>query len=128
MKIDVFEKELQRIHPDLTVLANPKIDTLAGVYFQGTFLFGVPNHNIYDTENKQYGADLPNGMFVRHRTRPEALAMAKDQVAQLKSANQDDADAILGRGNYSPDALAATKEEMNLIETSASPESYKLNE
>jgi hypothetical protein len=105
MNIKAFEAEVQKIHPDLTILPNPKIDGLAGIYFQGTFLFGVPNHNIFNDENKQYGIDLPNGMFVRHRTRLEALAMVKKQVEMLKF-DKDNADAILGRGKYSEAALA----------------------
>lgn len=123
MKISDFELELQRIHPDLTVISNPKIEALAGVYFQGSFLFGIPNHNIYDEANSAYSIELPTGMMMRHRTRPEALAMAKEQIRQLKFS-PDEADAILGRGKYSAAALKADDSE--ILTPSSNPEAFRL--
>jgi hypothetical protein len=102
-----FEKELRALHADFAVLPS-KFENLMGVYLRGTYLFGIPAHNIYDTENPSYGIDGLDGRFMRHRTRPEALAMAKQMLHDFRN-DQDYHDALTGEGKYSDQELQIGK-------------------
>jgi hypothetical protein len=107
MTIQDFEGELRALHPDFAILPS-KFEALMGVYLQGTYLFGVPAHNIYDSENTSYGIEGVDGRFTRHRTRPEALAMAKQMLHDYLN-NTDYHDALTGTGEYSDEKLGIGK-------------------
>lgn len=108
MKIDAFAEELKKINSDLTVLSSPT-PGLAGIYWKGEYLLAIPDHNIYETPNDEYACDLPNGMRVRHRTRPEALAIIKQRIYQILN-DPDYHDATTGEGKYSTAALKVEEE------------------
>lgn len=104
MKIEHFEEQLQEIDRDLSITPNKNNSDLAAVNYRGSYLFAIPNHNIYEQPNNTYGVELPNRKYVRHRTTVEALAMAKAQVYKIKN-DQDYEDALMGKGQYSDQAL-----------------------
>lgn len=95
MDIKEFETELKTLNSDLAVRINnppervtkmfPDVVKLASITFRGTEICTVPAEGIYDEPNGSYGVDLRNdGRFVRHRTRPEALAIVKDTLSRLE--------------------------------------------
>lgn len=104
MTIDNFEQELHAIDPKLSVKPSGKVPGLAGVYWNNEYLFAIPDKNIYDEVNNGYAAFLPSGVTVRHRTRPEALFMAKKLVSDIKKGG-DYGDAFMGVGKYSKKGL-----------------------
>lgn len=117
MKIEDFEKELQLINSDLSIRPNnpparvvqmyPDVIKLASITFRGVEVCTIPNYDIYDEPSGSYGVDLrQDGMFKRHRTRPEALAVVKDTLQRLQD-NPDFAAAFFGTGEYSTAALNA---------------------
>lgn len=114
MKIQDFEKELQAIHPDLTIRPNdapkrvleafPDVNKLASILYCGVEICSIPNEHIYEERSSSYGVDLRgDGRFVAHRSRPEALAMVNERLAQLN--NKEYSDQFFGRGEYSDAAL-----------------------
>lgn len=108
MDIKDFEAELQIIHKDFTIRAHPKIEGLANVYFQGIELFPIPNFNIYDARNEQYCWETPLGDRLPHRTRIEAIAMAREMAKKLLT-DRDYRDAATGAGEYSDEKLQIGK-------------------
>jgi hypothetical protein len=103
MTTQEFEKELQQIHKDFSIRKS-KIPGLARVVFQGAELFTIPDENIYDNTNEQYGHEAFNGKMVPHRNRIEALGMAREIAGRMLN-DKDYADAMTGKGEYSDEAL-----------------------
>jgi hypothetical protein len=103
MTIQEFEKELQTVHKDFGIKKS-KIAGLARVTFQGAELFTIPDNEIYDNKSEQYAYEAFNGQMVPHRTRPEALGMARE-IAQRMLTDKDYNDAMTGRGAYTNNAL-----------------------
>lgn len=99
MKIEDLEIELQNLHKDFKILKSQKGTGLATVFLYGQPQFSVPIDNIFDDVKSEYGVELPTGSFQRHRTRPEAIAMAQGLLKQMQ--DPDMADAIMGTGAYS---------------------------
>ena len=130
MTIQNFEKELQeKFSPDLSIRPNnppkrvvdiyPDTVKLASVTYQGIEVCTIPNDEIFDEKNGNYGVDLrQDGRFVAHRTRPEALSIIKDKLDRLKN-DKDYADSFFGRGKYSEAELRRTeiKGETTLVDT-----------
>lgn len=122
MTIQEFEKELQLINKDLAIRPNnppphvlkmyPDTAKLAAITLQGVEVCTIPNNDIYEEANGNYGVEIRD-RFIRHRTRPEALAIVKDKLALLES-NKEESDAFFGRGEYSDSALR--KEEAPVAE------------
>lgn len=104
MLIQDFEKELQQIHPDFSIVVSPNSKGLAGVHFRGVFQFGVPDSAIFEDPSPVYGIELPTGSYMRHRSAKEARAMAKNLIELMKN-NSDEFDAAMGQGEYSPEKL-----------------------
>lgn len=104
MKITDFEKELQAIDKDLTIVVNPNLPKLAGVHYMGQFIVGCPAGNIYDKRKNEYGIDLPNGAWAVHRSRLEVLDVVKATLSRMKD-DPDYSDALLGKGEYSDENL-----------------------
>lgn len=104
MTIQEFEKELQTIHKDFGIKKS-KIAGLARITFQGAEILTIPDGDIYDNRNEQYGYEHPNGSLIPHRTRPEALAIARE-MAQRMLTDKDYSDAMKGTGAYSNKELA----------------------
>lgn len=110
MKLNDFEQELLAIDPNLGIRPNqphkvfPELEKLAAVTYMGTELFTIPNFEIFDEPNANYGVDVRgDGKFIVHRTRLQALDGVKDKLEQLK--NKDYSDAFFGRGEYSDASL-----------------------
>lgn len=100
MKIEEFEKELQeKISKDISIKPS-KVAGLAGVYYQGTFLVGCPADEIFETKSNAYGVEMPNGMFIVHRTHDEVFGMAQTIVKRMNE-DKDYSDAMTGSGDYS---------------------------
>lgn len=109
MNITQFENELKTtIDPRLSIRVNPKIPELAGVYFMDAFLIGIPSGQIFDQIRPEYGLPNFSGKFMRHRTRPEALAMVRGELLKMQT-DPDYRDAVLGVGEYSAEKLDPTK-------------------
>ncbi len=104
MDITIFERELTDIHKDFKIIRNSKAVGLATVFFKGQPLFAIPSEGIYDEPQPGYGLELPTGSFVRHRTRPEALAFINNLVLKMKS-DPDYFEAMMGLGKYSDASL-----------------------
>lgn len=75
-----FELELKAIDDGFDIKINPHHLEMAGVYWQGIYCFAVPGMEIYDEVKNDY----VNSVGLRHRTRPEALALAKNYLQRLK--------------------------------------------
>lgn len=103
MTIDTFEKELHGIDPHITIKKSPT-PGLAGVYWRDEYLFAIPDHNIYDDINETYAIEMPSGKMMRHRTRHEAIGMAKILIHRIKT-DPDYGDATMGVGKYSNQSL-----------------------
>lgn len=103
MTTQEFEKELQMIHKDFSIKKS-KVPGLARVAFQGAELFTIPDENIYDNENPQYAHEMPSGQMQPHRTRIEALGMARE-IATRMMKDKDYSDAMKGTGEYSNQSL-----------------------
>lgn len=112
MKISTFEQELKQINRDLAIQSNITFPGLAGVYFKGEYLFAIPDNDIYDDVRQGYFIVIHDGRQQRHRTRIEALGMAKAMIDQMN--DNDHLDAVMGTGKYSKEAL---KDEPNKIIT-----------
>ncbi len=105
MKLQDFESELQKdVHADFSIKLSPT-PGLAAVYFRGVFQFGVPADQIHEEAMQFYGIELPNGKYIRHRTRPEALAMAKELIRKMHN-DHEEYEASMGLGKYSAEELA----------------------
>lgn len=124
MKISDFEQELQAIDKNLSIRPNnvservlkllPDANNMASVLYCGEVLCTIPNYDIYDEKNGNYGVDLRNdGRFTPHRTRPEALAIVRDKLSQLQ--NKEYADQFFGRGEYSDEALRRPEPEVPML-------------
>lgn len=104
MKIPDFEQELKQLDSDLEIRINEKLPVLAGVYYKGEFLCACPPSYINEDRLESYGAELPNGTFAIHRSRPEIIAIVEGMLSRFKT-DKDYADAFLGRGKYSAEQL-----------------------
>jgi hypothetical protein len=115
MRIEDFEKELQTIDKDLSIRPNkapqrvldmfPDVDKIASILYCGVELCTIPNYEIFDEPNGNYGVDLrQDGRFIAHRTRPQALEIVKQKLGQIKN-DKEYADAFFGRGEYSDSEL-----------------------
>jgi hypothetical protein len=101
MKIAAYEAELQQIDPDLSIKSSPT-KGLAGIYHKGSFLVSIPDDEIFDEQNNNYGVSLWNDNFVIHRTRPIATAMVKGHLERI-AIDPDYKDAFFGTGIYADD-------------------------
>jgi hypothetical protein len=109
MKIEHFELELKKLHTDFKIIRNIKAKGLATVFFKTEPLFAIPAEGIYDEPRANYGIEHPiSGNILRHRTRPEALQMAKAILYRLMN-DSDYGDALMGEGAYSKEALKPDK-------------------
>jgi len=128
MKIQEFEKELQAIHKDLAIRPNvavmnqkamelcPEAAKLASITFQGNPVCTIPDLDIFNEVNGNYGVDLRNdGRFKAHRTRPEALLIVKDTLNRLAN-DTEYKEAFLGIGECSNEALAKESNTPELID------------
>lgn len=104
MTIESFEHELQTLHKDFTILRNVKAVGLATIFFKGVPQFAIGAGGVFEEPNSNYGIELPSGSYVRHRTRPEALAMCNKLIYDLKN-DVDNYEARMGLGKYSDAAL-----------------------
>lgn len=116
MRIEDFEKELQAIDKDLSIRPNkpntvfPELEKLAAICYKGVSLFTVPNFEIFDETNGNYGVDVRgDGRFIAHRNRLDAIIGVKAKLEQL--TDPDYADAFFGRGVYSDAALESNASE-----------------
>ncbi len=113
MQIKKFEQELKQINAGFSIKSNPKILGMAGVHFKGEFLFAVPDNDIYDDVKMNYSVVGFDGRTLVHRTRPEAIGMAKTMIQRF--SDDDYLDATMGTGKYSDDKLAPEPEESKII-------------
>lgn len=103
MKIKDFELELKQISSGLSIQSNKHVPGLAGVYFKGEYLFAIPDNDIFDEIRMGYTVIGFDGRSLVHRSRKEALGMAKAIVSRLN--NEDYYNATMGEGQYSDKAL-----------------------
>jgi hypothetical protein len=115
MKLEDFEKELKAYNPDLAIRYNnppqrtidifPDILKLATITYKGVEICTVPNGEIFDEPNANYGVDFRgDGSFIRHRTRPEALGIVRETLGRIDN-NPDFKAQFFGTGEYSDSEL-----------------------
>lgn len=100
MTLTEFQSELQKLHPDFTVIKVKPENQTAAVLFKGVYQFAIGGNGIYQDPNDAYGLDHPSGRFIRHRTIPEAVSMAKNVVRMMKEGGEDYR-ATMGLGEFS---------------------------
>lgn len=104
MTIEAFEKELQGLDRRLSIMKSQMMDT-AGIFFEGMPLgVAIPRNAIFDEPRSNYGVEMPNGNFYKHRTRPEALSIVRGMLNNMAN-DKDYRDAVFGTGKYSDEAL-----------------------
>lgn len=125
MRIEDFEKELKEIDKDLSIRPNnpnkrvldmfPDAEKLASILYCGVEICTIPNYDIYDQKVSDYGVDLrQDGRFVAHRTRPEALAIVREKLGQIKG-DKEYSDMFFGRGEYSDKELSRVEKEPPML-------------
>lgn len=78
MHIKWFEKEIQKIHPDLSIQRNK--EDVSGVYFRNEYLgVGLPPEYIYDNYNHRHTDKFGNV----HRNREHALDIIKAKLYKI---------------------------------------------
>ena len=107
MNIMEFRDNLRKLHPDFEVIKGKETNKTAAVLFRGVYQFAIPADGIYENKNDEYGVLIqrPTGeIFVRHRTIPEALAMAKNVLKQMREGGEQYR-AMMGLGEFSDSNL-----------------------
>lgn len=100
MTLTEFQTELQKLHPDFVVIKVKPEHQTAAVLFKGVYQFAIGGNGIYQDPNNLYGLDHPSGTFIRHRTIPEAIAMAKNILKKMHEGGEDYR-AMMGLGEFS---------------------------
>ena len=101
MTLSEFDYYLKKnVHPDFTVFKAKESYQTAAVLFRGVYQFAIGGNGIYQEKNEAYGLDHPSGRFIRHRTLPEAIAMAKNIVAEMNKGGVNYR-AAMGLGEFS---------------------------
>ncbi len=100
MTLSDFEFELKKLHPDFQVVKGKPEHLTAQVLFKGVRQFSIGGEGIYDDPNIEYGIERPDGLRIRHRTIPEATAMAKKIVQEMKDGGENYR-ALMGIGEFS---------------------------
>lgn len=81
MKVSAFEAELQSINPDFSIRVSPNNPEMAGIYWRTLYVCGIPSGDIFDEVKKEYR----NSVGIIHRTRVEALAIAKRYLYRIQN-------------------------------------------
>lgn len=81
MKIELFEEELKKIHPDFRIQVAPANPEMAGIYWRNLYVCGIPSGQIFDDVKRDY----KNSAGIVHRTRPVAIAQAKQYLYRINN-------------------------------------------
>ncbi len=82
-----FKDEVEAIDPLLTVIRNPNHKNLANIMYDGRDVCSIPSGEIKDEFDPTYMMEFPNGWRAAHRSRRQALEIAKGTVEQMKDAD-----------------------------------------
>ena len=74
MTIPEFEQELKALDPGLSIVPNPNRPQLCNIKLNGVDVCPIPAHEIREESDPNYVIAGPNGVLLRHKSRPEALA------------------------------------------------------
>lgn len=102
MKIELFEKEIQKLDEDFAIVPDERDERCASVTYRGTYVCRVPNHNIYDTINPSYGIEIIDTL-VPHPTMDTVIQKLNGFLERMKEP--DYRDAFFGTGKYSDENL-----------------------
>lgn len=94
MTISEFETELKLIDPRLSIVQNPNRPLIANIKLSGVDICPIPSQDIKDESDPSYVLELPNGTFVKHRSRSEAIALVNHTLELIK--DKDNAEAFFG--------------------------------
>src|SRR5574337_773760 len=81
MKIEQFEQELKVIHPDFHIKVAINNPEMAGIYWRELYVCGIPSGQIFDEVKRDY----KNSAGIVHRTRPVAIAQAKQYLWRVQN-------------------------------------------
>ena len=98
MKIVDFEQELKELDPRLSIVQNPNRTNICNIKLDGYDVCPIPSGEIFEERNPGYSLEMPNGMLIPHRTRPEALIAVKHILELIKTP--EGSDVFFGRNGY----------------------------
>lgn len=85
MKTIDFAKELEAMHPDLSVVPNPNNPGLSNIKYNGKDVCPIPSDTIKDEPDPFYNYTFSNGMIARHKSKGEALAQVNHVLNLVKT-------------------------------------------
>lgn len=97
MKTNELELKLQEIDKDITITPSQR-QGLDSVNYKGVSMFAIPSEEIAETPEDSKFIEIMDKM-IRHRSVPEALAMAKAELEKINT-DPDHHDAFFGIGEY----------------------------
>jgi hypothetical protein len=85
MKTLDFEKELQKLDPRLSIVANPNRPGIANIKLDGKDVCPVPADDIKEEADPNFTYTFPNGMIARHNSRADALTKVQQTLDYIKT-------------------------------------------
>lgn len=108
MKIEDFEKELQKLYKGITIIKNVKREEFATVFIDGMPAgIGMSSQGIFDTIKPDFGIMIGT-TFVPHPTKEVVTAKVNKLLNDMQH-NKDNFDAQMGIGKYSDTELRIRK-------------------
>lgn len=83
---DDFTDELKKIDSRLSVSKNPNYPQLANIMLDGVNICAIPSGEIREEPDPSYTIQFSNGFISKHRSRREALALVKNTLESIKTA------------------------------------------
>lgn len=84
-KTSDFAIELQKLHPDLTIVPNPNNPGLSNVKYNGKDICPVPSEYIKEEPDPFYNFTFSNGMIGRHKCKKEVMAQVEHVLNLVKT-------------------------------------------
>lgn len=81
MQLPQFDAELKKIDAKLGIIPHPVNTDMAGIYWGGVYICGIPSNDIYDDRKENYRDAMGNV----HRSRTEALGQVKSFLWRLQN-------------------------------------------
>lgn len=85
MTLEQFREELRLLDPRLTIDLNPNRQGLANIKLGGFDVCPIPSGEIKEEPDPGYTITAPNGWQMKHKSRPEALAIVMDTLEKIKT-------------------------------------------
>ncbi len=83
-RVEDFEVELKQIDPRLSIVKNPNRRNIANIKLDGQDVCPIPGDEIREESDPNYTIELPNGTFVKHRSKTEAIALVRHTLNIIK--------------------------------------------